>query len=106
MMLPAFVGSLFAIWIASKLRPLHHSRRVTLASLREAIVGNDLREISSVFGAPRAAAVGDGLTWYYALHHDQQLGMAISFRDGLASDVEFFQTPIQRSHLLGMIDAE
>lgn len=69
----------------------------SLAGLRDAIVGNGKREISSVFGPPHSAAVrGAHDTWYYPLRDRERLAMAISFNNDLAREVEFFHPPVKQ----------
>jgi outer membrane protein assembly factor BamE (lipoprotein component of BamABCDE complex) len=72
----------------------HPSHDMSLASLRNAIVGNGKNEIASVFGPPQAAAMLNHETWYYPLRSRRRWAMAISFDQERAREVEFFRAPV------------
>jgi len=69
------------------------ARLLSLPSLRNAIVGRSSQHITQMFGPPPTADQGRCPVWYYPVSATDRLAMAISFHDGQAAIVEFFQSP-------------
>jgi outer membrane protein assembly factor BamE (lipoprotein component of BamABCDE complex) len=65
----------------------------SLESLRASILGHGRKQIAAKLGPPKALGNGAGITWYYALDHEQRIAMAIQFDHDQARAVEFFQSP-------------
>ncbi len=69
------------------------ARLLSLPSLRQAIVGRSRQSVTHLFGPPPTCTDGQCPVWYYPVSARDRLAMAISFHDGRAVIVEFFQAP-------------
>ena len=72
------------------------------AALRDAIVGSAKGAVVTVFGPPRTAMLGRGVTklsiwrsdtWYYPLDRADRSAIAIRFEGNVARDVEHIRVP-------------
>jgi hypothetical protein len=94
-------------------RPINFDSRPShaeaLPMLADAIIGSPRETILSVFGPPRSAAINDNIdpvqssywracTWYYPLHRQGRMAMAILFENDLARAVDFFCAPRTRQN--------
>jgi hypothetical protein len=63
--------------------------------LRQAVLGNEMPSVKSVFGQPpTTASVSAGAeTWYYPIDPVEQYAMVVTFRGGVAHQVNFIQAP-------------
>jgi hypothetical protein len=69
------------------------ARLLSLPSLRAAILGHGQQYIADMFGPPPTASEGQCPVWYYPISAIDRMAMSISFHDGRAAIVEFFQAP-------------
>lgn len=74
----------------------------SFAPLRNAIVGSAKASVKAVFGPPRTAILGRGVTrlsiwradtWYYPLDRTARTAMAVRFEGNVARDVEKITVP-------------
>lgn len=69
------------------------ARLLSLPSLQAAIIGHGKQYITDMFGPPPTTSPGQCPVWYYPVSTTDRMAMAISFHDGRAVIVEFFQSP-------------
>jgi hypothetical protein len=110
---PALTGMIMALFVLGRepllvalrrllIRPKRSpteqaARMLSLPSLRAAILGRGKQSLVNMFGPPQAAAhggQGQRPVWYYPVHPQEHLAMAISFEDERAVHVEFFHAPL------------
>ncbi len=103
------VGAWLRGFFSTRSLPPHDELRrrvqegLSLAALRESILGRRKVTIAATFGPPRTAVAARSAraetlffradTWYYAVDPHSQTAMAVLFKNGIAETVDFFDAP-------------
>jgi len=78
-------------WPARRASERRLARRfVSIARLRQAILGCGSTSVEAILGPPRTISV-PGDTWYYPVSKRDRSIITVIFRDGAVKDVELFQ---------------
>lgn len=70
------------------------------SSIASGIVGTARGELIKRFGPPVAASSGDywqAITWYYPVDQSRHTGLAITFDEHVAREVEFIRPPAREA---------
>ena len=96
------------LWSPDAARRRRARQQRSLASMKQAILGNSKQAVVAVLGAPRTSTYvnripvarpdqpvyWDADTWYYPLNRRDRSAMAIHFLDGIAQSASVIHSPL------------